>query len=405
MYEGYAVIDVETTGLKQGWHHRVVEVAIVHVDRVGVVTDEWCTLVNPKRDLGPQHKHGITAAEVRRAPDFGQVAAAVVERLRGRVLVAHNLVFDAMHLAAEFDRLDVVTPLRQVGGVCTMRWANSFLAGGTGRSLQSCCQGAGVRLDRAHSALHDARAAAGLLTHYLAAAGSPEPWSELFSESGTYWPTLPPSTSAPVRRSAAWVPNSHFLSRIADRLPRVPEPPQADAYLAVLDDALRDRELSVAEQGVLVELATELGLDRAHLAELHRTYLEGTAHVAWEDGYVSDEERADLLTLANLLGVDQATAGRILADPGNHTRSPSRLAVGDIVAFTGQMREGRAVWEQRARAAGLVVNNVTKSTKLLVAADPDSLSRKADRAQKYCIPIITETGFARLLVNLEKEVA
>ena len=91
MYEGYAVIDVETTGLKQGWHHRLVEVAIVHVDRVGAVTDEWCTLVNPKRDLGPQHKHGITATEVRSAPDFGQVAAAVVERLRGRVLVAHNL--------------------------------------------------------------------------------------------------------------------------------------------------------------------------------------------------------------------------------------------------------------------------------------------------------------------------
>ncbi|MDT7789554.1 MAG: hypothetical protein QOF58_7973, partial [Pseudonocardiales bacterium] len=33
MSNGYAVVDVETTGL--GHHHRVVEVAIVHVDGAG----------------------------------------------------------------------------------------------------------------------------------------------------------------------------------------------------------------------------------------------------------------------------------------------------------------------------------------------------------------------------------
>jgi DNA polymerase-3 subunit epsilon len=32
MSNGYAVVHVETTGLSPGHHHRVIEVAVVHVD-------------------------------------------------------------------------------------------------------------------------------------------------------------------------------------------------------------------------------------------------------------------------------------------------------------------------------------------------------------------------------------
>ena len=56
----YAVVDVETTGLFPGAHHRVAEVAVVQVDDTGRVTGEWSTLVNPGRDLGSQHVHGPT---------------------------------------------------------------------------------------------------------------------------------------------------------------------------------------------------------------------------------------------------------------------------------------------------------------------------------------------------------
>ncbi|MFC8620139.1 exonuclease domain-containing protein [Micromonospora purpureochromogenes] len=82
----YAVIDLETTGLRTSWHDRIVEVAVVHIDKNGRVTDEWCSLVNPDRDLGPQAIHGISAAEARRAPRFDQVAGHLAGMLRGRVL-------------------------------------------------------------------------------------------------------------------------------------------------------------------------------------------------------------------------------------------------------------------------------------------------------------------------------
>jgi DNA polymerase III subunit epsilon len=89
----YAVLDVETTGLFN--KDRVIEIAIAHVDRDGRVTSLWETLVNPKRDLGPQELHGIRSADVRKAPTFEQVAGDILVRLDGRIPVAHNLAFDS----------------------------------------------------------------------------------------------------------------------------------------------------------------------------------------------------------------------------------------------------------------------------------------------------------------------
>jgi DNA polymerase III epsilon subunit-like protein len=59
----FAVVDVETTGL---FHRidRIIEIAVIRVDGNGNLVDEYVTLVNPNRDLGPTHIHGITAKEV-----------------------------------------------------------------------------------------------------------------------------------------------------------------------------------------------------------------------------------------------------------------------------------------------------------------------------------------------------
>ena len=65
---GYAVVDTETTGFSPAHGDRVLEVAVVLLDAQGRVEREWETLLNPDRGVGPTHVHGITAAEVARAP-------------------------------------------------------------------------------------------------------------------------------------------------------------------------------------------------------------------------------------------------------------------------------------------------------------------------------------------------
>jgi DNA polymerase-3 subunit epsilon len=110
MEAGFAVVDVETTGLFPG-SHRVAEIAIVHMDPEGNVTDRWETLVNPQRDLGPQRIHGIRTEEILEAPTFADIAPSVVQRLKGRVMVAHNLQFDYRFVSHELSLAGHKLPL------------------------------------------------------------------------------------------------------------------------------------------------------------------------------------------------------------------------------------------------------------------------------------------------------
>ena len=402
----YAVIDVETTGLYAGRNDRIAEVAVVHVDADGQVTGEWCSLVNPDRDLGPQHVHGISAADVRRAPLFARLAGQVAELLRGRVLVAHNLPFDARFLTAEYLRLGVSVPIHADEGLCTMRLASHFLPGAR-RGLQHCRAAAGLSPHRAHSALHDAHAAAELFGFYLKMAGSPAPWTEEITAAARLpWPAIPVEPVAPVRRRAVGLQEGHFLSRLVDRLPRLHEP-QGDAYLDLLDQALLDRYISAGEVDALVDAARELGLARADIEYLHRVYLAGLAAVALEDGVLTPAEQRDLVQVAQLLGLSRADVDHALAAartriPGQRRpRDAMRLHAGDIVVFTGDMRVSRETLKEQARVAGLVPRDgVTKKTRILVAADPDSMSGKAKQAQRYGIPIVPLPVYQQLLAQL-----
>ncbi len=402
----YAVVDVETTGLNPSWNDRVVEIAIVQIDDSGATEAEWCTLVNPERDLGPRHIHGVTAAEARTAPRFDQLAGAILDLLRGRILVAHNWAFDARFLAAEYARIGVKTPISDNAGLCTMRLAGQFLPG-VGRGLADCCQSAGITLTKAHAALHDARAAAQLLAYFLLVAGRPPPWANrLTADLLGDWPRLSSAEVALVRRRAEGHVEAHFLSRLVDRLPRTHRP-DADAYLDVLDRALLDRHISATEADALVAVAQDLGLSRDEVIALHEHYLQALATVAASDGTITPDEHKDLDAVADLLGLGSRhvnhalrTARHALALLGGApTNTECRfLQPGDIVVFTGEMDRPREVWEARATNAGLCVGqSVTKQTRLLVAADPDSMSGKAQKAAKYGIPVVHPAAFLPML--------
>jgi Exonuclease len=61
--QGFAAIDMETTGLSPRID-RVVEVAVIQLDRNVVPCGEFATLINPGRDIGATHIHRITARDV-----------------------------------------------------------------------------------------------------------------------------------------------------------------------------------------------------------------------------------------------------------------------------------------------------------------------------------------------------
>lgn len=151
--DGYAVVDVETTGL----HHydRIVSAAVYRLDSRGDIEDHWYTLVNPERDPGPVEIHGLTSEMLRGAPLFGDITDELTERLEGRVLVAHNAKFDWGMLAREYARAGRTAPVRQ--RLCTIALARELALPLPNFRLETLAAHYGVVQQRAHHALDDAR--------------------------------------------------------------------------------------------------------------------------------------------------------------------------------------------------------------------------------------------------------
>lgn len=406
---GFAVVDLETTGLYPSTD-RVVEVAVVQLDRETEITGEFCTLIDPRRDIGPTRIHGIKAADVIGAPTFAAAAAAVWQLLTGRVLVAHNATFDVRFLDTEFSRCGVRLPPPPV--MCTMQLASHYLRDLPARSLTACCDAAGVSLSQHHSALHDARAAARLLALFRAAHRRlPSSWEEaLTSAMLAAWVPSPPQgqfravtrDQQTLRRASQRPP----LAGLVDRLPRGTGG-DTDAYLGVLDRVLEDRIVTGDELASLTALALDLGLTRDAAGQAHRQYLTHVSAAAWQDSQVTDAERADLLEVSRLLGVPAPEALTILEDARENPRQPQRtpaatLHARDRVVFTGDMNMNRTEIEALAAAAGLhVTSSVSARTTLVVAADPYSQSGKASLARKLGIRMVTEQVFLHMLDHMQ----
>ena len=90
-YKHFAVVDVETPG--QHRNDRIVEVAVVVVDRKGRIRDEWETLINPGGwpiGADASRTHGLYTTHLGRAPSFRDVGEALVRWPEGNVVVCDS---------------------------------------------------------------------------------------------------------------------------------------------------------------------------------------------------------------------------------------------------------------------------------------------------------------------------
>jgi DNA polymerase-3 subunit epsilon len=405
----YAVIDLETTGLWPQRADRVLEVAVIRADAGFAVTEAWSTLVNPERDVGPVRVHGITASDVVDAPTFREIAAALATRISGAVLVGHNLRFDMGFLRGEFVRMGLDLP--HARGLCTLAMARGLdLAGG--RSLSNCCEKLGLPVRPDHSALADAEAAMELLRYCVADC----------RRRGVTLPTHEPlvldplpalSSASRVRARGAGTrrPTVSPLHAVLDQLPSCPAAVDASedavtAYADLLDRILEDRRVTDEETQALAEVATDWGLSRDAVTDIHRSYLTSLVGLALADELFSAAERADVERVAGLLGLGDELASLLEAQaaPGIAAARPRLRAhefANKSVCFTGESMCSvggfpldREHQELLAAQAGMVVApRVTKRLDLLVLADPESMSGKARTARNYGIRLIGERAF------------
>ncbi|WP_301129297.1 DEDDh family exonuclease [Streptomyces cacaoi] len=168
--DGYAVVDVETTGLARD--DRIVSAAVYRLDSRGEVEDHWYTLVNPQRDPGPTWIHGLTSEALADAPLFEEIADELAARLRDRVLVAHNAIFDWSMIAREYARARREAPVRR--RLCTIALSKTLALPLPNHKLESLAAHYGVVQEHAHHALDDARVLAEAFRPALRLAASRE---------------------------------------------------------------------------------------------------------------------------------------------------------------------------------------------------------------------------------------
>ena len=165
----FAVVDVETTGVRSGYGDRITEIAVVvvHGERREVVFE---TLVNPERPIprGICAITNITDEMVRHAPRFSEVTERLLSVLAGRVFVAHNARFDWNFVSAELRRSRDLT----LDGTrfCTVRLARRLVKGVRSCGLDNLCRFFGFQNGARHRAAGDALVTAQLLCRLLALA-------------------------------------------------------------------------------------------------------------------------------------------------------------------------------------------------------------------------------------------
>jgi DNA polymerase III subunit epsilon len=182
---GWAVIDVETSGFRPG-QARVISLAVLGLDADGRVEQSVVSLLNPGVDPGPTHIHGLTAAMLEDQPQFADMVGDVVEVLRGRTLVAHNVAFDYAFLAAEAEIAGAELPVDNV--MCTVELARRLNLGIQNLRLETLAAHWGVTQERPHDAFDDAVVLTGVLAAALERARERDVWLPVHPVTRRRWP-------------------------------------------------------------------------------------------------------------------------------------------------------------------------------------------------------------------------
>jgi DNA polymerase-3 subunit epsilon len=147
-------VDLETTGGSAAYD-RITEVGIVRVSN-GELIEEWSSLVNPDCRISPYIEAftGISNEMVADAPRFAEIAAAVRQKLKGAVFIAHNARFDYSFLRAEFLKCEIGFGAQVL---CTVKLSRRLFPEFARHNLDAVMERNGLTCGARHRALGDAK--------------------------------------------------------------------------------------------------------------------------------------------------------------------------------------------------------------------------------------------------------
>ena len=156
----YAVVDLEATDA-HSTENKIIQIGIVFVEE-GKIVGTYTTDVNPHRALLPRIHEltGLSDQQLKKAPDFSEIAQEVADLLEDCVFVAHNAAFDYGLLWKSFQSLGIVF---EVPRVDTVELARIFYPTFDKYGMEALGKRLKLTHEHPHAALSDAYATAELL--------------------------------------------------------------------------------------------------------------------------------------------------------------------------------------------------------------------------------------------------
>lgn len=389
----FAVLDFETTGTY--WKvDRVVEVGLVLLDRNFQVEGEFETLVNPSRDLGPQHIHGIKSSWVLEAPTFAQIAPEFGKLIENRTVVAHNALFDAKFAERELQRVFDGFEFEwgenglPSGFLCTKK-LSKFMFGVQAQSLGWLASALGLSNERPHAAISDARLTAEIFARLAMDA---EGVQEAINECGEH---ASPQIVEVLEFSSVVRPmlDQREKSRVEiliDNLEPVGSSIGISEFSTALLQSVLDLEVSTHQAQELNRLAQELGMGVKETQEARdAVFLQLAAHF-WDDGLLSSFESGSLDRLAESLSISSELLEQVKLEPLSKEMSPILdFGSNDLFLLTGfPTKEKSELSEMLEKMGKKVTDSFSKKVTFVIALDPDTQSGKAKSARKNGVPVL-----------------
>ena len=164
----FAIIDLETSGFNPPGS-KILEIAILKIDRDGNEIDRFETLINPEDgNVGRTDIHGIELRLLNGAPTFDEASGRILELIQDSIIVAHNARFEENFLASELNEaghdLDLIPALDTL-------WLARNTIELPNYKLDTVVNGFNERIIDAHTALGDVIAVSKILPEMLSRIG------------------------------------------------------------------------------------------------------------------------------------------------------------------------------------------------------------------------------------------
>ena len=179
---------------------RATEIGLVSLSKKFEILSEFESVIQSPiaPDKSALSVSRLSRAEISSAPAFGQLWPLIRSEISGKILVAHNKIYETNVLRNE---LRAISTAQLPPFICTLEWSRKILGLKVkNHTLQTLCSFFDIELVQAHEALSDAKATAGLLRELTKLSPSLIDEIEALQSQVVTYPEIPLNATEPLAR-------------------------------------------------------------------------------------------------------------------------------------------------------------------------------------------------------------